>query len=60
MQHLRPTPPFLASSGVLAQAVKVMTRCHSVFDAHSSSGFFYDRCVATERTVNFEPLLFRA
>src|SRR5207248_3514332 len=36
------------------------TRCHSVFDAHSSSVFFHDRCVATERTVNFEPLLFRA
>jgi len=26
----------------------------------SSSVFFDDRCVATERTVNFEPLLFRA
>jgi len=25
-----------------------------------SSVFFHDRCVATERTVNFEPLLFRA
>lgn len=36
------------------------TRCHSVFDAHSSSVFFHDRCVATDRTVNFEPLLFRA
>ncbi len=35
-------------------------RCHSVFDAHSSSVFFHERCVATERTVNFEPLLFRA
>src|SRR5215472_9686947 len=36
------------------------TRCHSVFEAHSSSVFFHDRCVATDRTVNFEPLLFRA
>src|SRR2546425_2980632 len=36
------------------------TRCHSVFEAHSSSVFFHDRCVATERTVNFERLLFRA
>src|ERR1700746_1999944 len=34
------------------------TRCHSVFDAHSSSVFFHDRCVTTDRTVNFEPLLF--
>lgn len=34
-------------------------RCHSIFDTHSSV-FFHDRCVATERTVNFEPLLFRA
>ena len=25
-----------------------------------ASVFFHDRCVATERTVNFEPLLFRA
>jgi hypothetical protein len=33
------------------------TRCHSVFEAHSSSVFFHDRCVATEITVNFEPLL---
>jgi hypothetical protein len=31
-----------------------------VVDAHSSSVFFHDRCVAAERTVNFEPLLFRA
>src|SRR5207244_11250508 len=34
------------------------TRCHSVFDAHSSSVFFQERCVATDSTVNFEPLLF--
>jgi len=25
------------------------TRCHSVFDARSSSVFFHDRCVATAR-----------
>ena len=25
-----------------------------------ASVFFHDRCVATDRTVNFEPLLFRA
>src|SRR5579884_1278261 len=30
------------------------TRCHSVLDVHSSSAFFQARCVATERTVNFE------
>src|ERR1700687_2529480 len=35
------------------------TRCHSVFEAHSSCAFFHEGCVATERTVNFEPL-FRA
>src|SRR5216683_1260637 len=35
------------------------TRCHSVFEAHSSCAFFHERCVATEKTVNFEPL-FRA
>src|SRR5271165_4614947 len=32
------------------------TRCHSVFEAHSSCAFFHERCVATERTVNFAPL----
>ena len=32
-------------------------RCHSVFEVHSSVAFFHERCVATERTVNFEPLL---
>jgi hypothetical protein len=31
-------------------------RCHSVLKAHSSSAVFQERCVATERTVNFEPL----
>ncbi len=36
---------------------KTQTRCHSVFDAHSSFAFFHERCRATERTVNFEPLL---
>src|SRR2546430_12130528 len=36
------------------------TRCHPVFDANSSSVFFHDRCVATARTVTFEPLSFAA
>ena len=36
---------------------KMQTRCHSVFEDHSSCAFFQDRCVATERTVNFAPLL---
>src|SRR6266404_4872214 len=31
------------------------TRCHSVFEVHSSCAFFHERCVATESTVNFEP-----
>jgi hypothetical protein len=31
--------------------------CLRFFDAHSSSVFFHDHCVPTERTVNFEPLL---
>src|ERR1700679_2053196 len=35
---------------------KIATRCHSVFETHSSSAFFQDRCVATERTVKFVPL----
>src|SRR5579864_6473989 len=39
---------------------KTQMWCHSVFDDHSSCAFFQERCVATERTVNFEPLLFRA
>jgi len=30
------------------------------FKAHSSCAFFHERCVATERTLNLEPLLFRA
>jgi hypothetical protein len=38
---------------------KTQMRCHSVFEDHSSCAFFQERCVATERTVNFEPL-FRA
>jgi len=38
---------------------KIAMRCHSTFETHSSSAFFQERCVATERTVNFEPL-FRA
>src|SRR5881275_2386129 len=29
---------------------KTQMRCHSVFEAHSSSAFFQERCVATERT----------
>src|SRR5260370_32277430 len=29
------------------------TRCHSVFELHSSSAFFQERCVATDSTVNF-------
>src|SRR6266403_3926160 len=37
---------------------KIAMRCHSVFETHSSSPFFQERCVATERTVNFEPLPF--
>src|SRR5271156_2904117 len=37
---------------------KIATRCHSVFETHSSSAFFQDRCVATESTVNFVPLPF--
>src|SRR5207253_6110254 len=37
----------------------IATRCHSTFETHSSSAFFQERCVATERTVNVEPL-FRA
>jgi len=32
-------------------------RCHSVFETHSSCPFFQGRWVATERTVNFPPLL---
>jgi hypothetical protein len=36
---------------------KTQMRCHSVFEDHSSCGFFQDRCVATESTVDFEPLL---
>ena len=35
----------------------MQTRCHSVFEDHSSCVFFQDRCVATERTVKFAPLL---
>jgi hypothetical protein len=35
----------------------MQTRCQSVFDNHSSCAFFQDRCVATESTVNFAPLL---
>jgi len=38
---------------------KMQTRCHSVLKAHSSSAVFQERRLATERTVNFEPL-FRA
>ena|SRR5882757_8053501 len=34
------------------------TRCHSVFELHSPSAFFQERCVATDSTVNFEPLPF--
>jgi hypothetical protein len=34
------------------------TRCHSVFETHSSSAFFHKRCVATEKTVNFAPFAF--
>lgn len=34
------------------------TRCHSVFELHSSSAFFHERCVAIDSTVNFEPLPF--
>src|SRR5439155_15081565 len=29
----------------------IATRCHSTFETHSSSAFFQERCVATERTV---------
>src|SRR4029077_2989539 len=35
----------------------MQTRCHSVFEDHSSCAFFQDRWVATERMVNFAPLL---
>src|ERR1700733_5638121 len=35
---------------------KMQMRCHSVFEVHSSCAFFQDRCVATERTVNFVTL----
>ncbi len=35
---------------------KMQIRCHSVCEDHSSCAFFQDRCVATERTVNFAPL----
>jgi hypothetical protein len=31
---------------------------HSVFEVHSSSAFFQERCVASENTVNFELLPF--
>src|SRR5260370_34666831 len=40
---------------------KTQTRCHSVFESHSSSVFLHDRCVATARSnvrnssVNFPP-----
>src|SRR5258708_5766122 len=36
---------------------KMEIRCHSVFDTHSSSEFFQERWVATDSTVNLEPLL---
>src|SRR5215470_6263514 len=32
------------------------TRCHSVFDCHSSFESFHDCCVATDSTVKFAPL----
>src|SRR6516162_2855907 len=34
------------------------TRCHSVFELHSSSTVCQERCVARENTVNFKPLPF--
>ena len=32
-------------------------RYHSTFETHSSSAFFQERCVATERTGNFETVV---
>jgi hypothetical protein len=31
------------------------TRCHSVFETHSLSAFFHERCVATEKMASFAP-----
>jgi hypothetical protein len=45
---------------IVTDGIGRQTRYHSAFEADSSSVFFSDRCVATERTVSFEPLLFRA
>jgi hypothetical protein len=58
---MRTCDPFLmvVATYSASRGRKIETRCHSVFEAHSSCAFFHERCVATERTVNFEPL-FRA
>ena len=49
----------LRFSDGLAEEVAGTIRCHSVLEVHSSSAFLHER-VATDRTVNFEPLLLRA
>src|ERR1700723_2683124 len=60
LPSIRTCEPFLRlSSEYCARRVrKIATRCHSVFETHSSSAFFQERCVATESTVNFVPLPF--
>jgi hypothetical protein len=45
----------LHAEAMLGQArAEIAMRCHSTFEAHSSSAFFQERCAATERTANFE------
>src|SRR5260370_28669124 len=55
----RTCDPFLIAAAMCSarRGRKIATRCHSVFETHSSSAFFQERCVATESTVNFAPLL---
>src|SRR5277367_3426053 len=56
----RTCEPFLRLSRTYCprRVRKIATRCHSVFETHSSSVFFQERCVASESTVNFMPLPF--
>jgi hypothetical protein len=55
---MRTCEPFLTDCKTYSasRGRKIATRCHSVFETHSSCGFFQDRFVATERTVNLAPL----
>src|SRR5258705_40305 len=50
------SPLWRVSASAVARRLNATTRCHSVFDCHSSFASFHDCCVATERTVKVSPL----